>query len=415
MRSVDRDASSESGPPVTAPPARLAALRPGSAPWARALQRSAGNRAVGALLARQAVPTGGPITSPADLPTGRTWNVVVVGAPSRGELGGRELQFATAAARQGGTSGSTIWLVERTGYENAGVALSRITTLAGSAQVFWITPDEPLTRLIGLFPAGSIASLDAFSHGLVGLLALRYGWDEPNYGLSVAEAQLLTPAPFAPGARVSLDSCNAGTGGDGSLAQAMAQAIQHAVTAWTGRTSYREFNRPDEFPQPRVRGSEIWPDTASRPDFTELGSQLRGRHPDQFTFAPRHSPGDWTGAFSITARLPKTRTFAVAAGQDVHVTIAATSDYTHADGMATTVQLHRVDTFFDDDVDPNQEFLVNRGPHELVWRAPGAGTYYLELWHLSSMLVEGTIAVRITSPVASGTLARAPLASARVS
>lgn len=373
-----------------------------------ALQRSIGNRAVGAVLARDDGPSPAApstIVTPADLPSG-TWDVVIVGSPGRGEIAANHpLQFATAAARAGGTSSSTVWLVEQTGYDNGGVSHGAVTALAGSAHVFWITPDHPLTQLIGQFPANSIRSMRAFSHGLVGLLALRHGWGEADYGLSVAEASSLSPTPFAPFAQVSLDSCNAGTGGDGSLAQTIAQAIQRPVVAWTGRTSYREFNRPNEYEDPEVRGSEIWPDGGS-PDATELFSQLGGRHPDRFTFTPRHSPGDWTSSFSITARLPRTRTFPVAAGQTVRVTVSGWSDYTHAQGMAVTVQLHRVDTFFDDDVDPNQTFQVGESPRELVWSAPGEGTYYLELWHLSGMLVEGTIGVRLGSP-ARAALARA--------
>jgi hypothetical protein len=406
-------------------PLPAVALQPASPQWTRHLQRSLGNRAFGALLQRQVQAPAGAVASPADLPAQRTYNVVIVGSPGKAEVDANHAyQFAEAAAKAGGTSADTVWLVERTGYELGHVDLGEVTRRAGSAHVFWITPQRPLAQLLSQFPASSVGSLHAYSHGLVGLLALRHGWsDTPDYGLSTEDARRLAPSVFTPGARISFDACNIGTGGDESLAQAIADAVQRPVEAWTGRTSYREFNRPAQYPNPEARGSRIFPEGGGT-DLTEFYSTvLRGREPQEFLFGPRSSPGDWTGRYRINARLPKTRTFPVAQGQGVTVRMNAYSDFRDAQGMKLTVQLHRVRTLFDDDIGPSHEVRVGGADTEFSWTGLDAGTYYLELWHLSGMTVEGDVSVRLGKP-AGGTLARsvreaparvlarAPLASA---
>jgi hypothetical protein len=325
-------------------------------------------------------------SSPADLPPGR-YQVIIVGAPGPGEIKAQHpYQFADAAALQR-TGSSTVWLVERTGYELGNVALEGVQRRAGSAHVFWITPSTPLATLLRQFPNGSIASLNAYSHGVPGLLALRYGWSgHENYGLSTSQARGLSPEAFASDATLSFDSCNsATTGDDGSLAQAVATSTQRAVQGWIGRTSYRQVNRGTG----GVVGSEIWPSGGGF-DTTELWSQLRGRAPREVSVAPERSPGDFEGGYEITARLPRTRRFPVGAGQTVKLTITAHSEYAGMQGLSIYVLLHRGD----DDIGGSRRFTVG-GSATFEWPNLSAGTYHLEIYHLHGVLVTGSVSVRV--------------------
>ena len=191
--------------------------------------------------------------------------------------------------------------------------------------------------------------MSAYSHGLPGLLALRHGWpQQTDYGLTASTARGLSPD-----APISFESCNSATGGDDSVAGAVATATQHPVTAWIGRTSYREVNRGTG----GVVGSEIWPEESSI-DWTEMWSQTRGRTPTRVTVAPASSPGDFSGVYEITARLPQTRRFPVGAGRSVHLTISAASDYVGMQGLTVYGVLHRVRGGSDDDVGGSRRFAV---------------------------------------------------------
>src|SRR5689334_12210845 len=114
-------------------------------------------------------------------------SLIVIGSPSRDQS--YQLQFVTAANCRL-KDANTIWLVERTGYEVYGVPLSTIKMEAPPGGYGWITPQARLAGWLNSMPDGSIQNLIVFSHGLRGLIALRYGWESvnlENYGLSVAE------------------------------------------------------------------------------------------------------------------------------------------------------------------------------------------------------------------------------------
>lgn len=292
-----------------------------------------------------------------------------------------------------------MWLVERTGYEAGGVDLGGLETRARGAQIFWITPSSPLTQLLGEFPQGSIAELHVFSHGVPGLVTLRYrGPDGPNSGLDVTGARALRADRFTADADISFDSCNTATDpslapgipdDDHSLAAEVADATGRPVTAWVGRTSYRQVNRGTG----GVIGSEIM-SGGLRPDVTEAYSSiLRQRSPQLVTTAPTRSAGDWTSWFRMSARLPETRRFPVPAGATVAVRIDAHSEFAPMQGAQITVILHRdVDWGRDDAWSDTARVGQSTS---LSWSDRPAGTYYLELFHLSGLEVAGDIAVTV--------------------
>lgn len=334
------------------------------------------------------------VSSPGDLEPAR-YRVVIVGSPGQAEIRNRHpFQFVDAAAQSGRGAGErTIWLVERTGYEQGGISLGSVQSRATADHLFWITETQSLSSLLNQFPERSIASLEAYSHGTPGLLALRHGWPgKSDYGLTAAQARSLAPRVFTEDARISFDSCNSATGDDESLAQAVANSTQRPVQGWTGRTSYRLVNRGEG----GVIASEIWPSGARRPDTTELGSQLMGRHPSQVTVAPTRSSGDFASSFAITARLPQTRLFPVAQGGSVRISVDAHSEYTGVQGSRIWLLLHRsVENWFDSDIGSPRAFTIGGGPATFSWSGLEAGDYYLEIYHLNGVLVEGDIRVRI--------------------
>ena len=175
--------------------------------------------------------------------------VVVMGSPSPDQA--QKLQFITAGLRE---RGNTVWFVERTGYELAGVNLSEITSRAPGGRVRWITPENPLPDQLNLLPPGSVRKLVVYSHGIQGLVTLRYGWsNHPNYGLSRDDARRVDGNILSSGGVVDLESCQGGTNLDGgSLAQVLADRTGHDVVGWTGRTSYADVNAG----RGGVRGSE---------------------------------------------------------------------------------------------------------------------------------------------------------------
>jgi hypothetical protein len=347
---------------------------------------------------RQGLPEMGPVarpTSPADLQPG-SYTVLVVGSPGPGELPGHAFQFADAAAQV--EAPSRVWLVEQTGYKAGGVDLAGIHSRARGAPVFWITPSTPLPALLRQFPAASIAALRVFSHGVPGMVTLRYGVTGlPNYGLDVAGARSLSREQFRLDAEITFDSCNTATDpsllpglpdDERSLAAEVADATGLPVTAWVGRTSYRQVNRGTG----GVVGSEII--SGLRPDFTELySSTLRQRTPQQVVTAPTRSPGDWTSWFRMRARLPETRRFPVSAGATVTVGIDADSDFVAMRGAPITVILHRE---VDRAVEGVRSGRATVGQETvLTWADCEAGIYYLELFHMSGLEVVGTIGVTV--------------------
>ncbi|MEV6306243.1 hypothetical protein AB0M02_43010 [Actinoplanes sp. NPDC051861] len=326
------------------------------------------------------------------LPPGN-YTVVVVGSPGPGELPGHAFQFADAGAQVGGAQ--RVWLVERTGYDRAGVDPAQIEARAGGATVLWITPERTLADRLRQFPPGSITGLHVFSHGVPGALTLRYGWpDLKDYGLSLAEARGLPPAPFTADAEVTFDSCNTGTDpsllpgieyGERSLAAEVADATGRPVTAWLGRTSYRQVNRGTG----GVIGSEVF-GGGLRPDMTEVySSVLRQRTPRQYITAPSRSPGSWTSWFRMKARLPRTRSFPVPASGSITVTIAARSEFEPMLGARINVWLHRGD----DDI--SKQLAIVGQESVLTWSGLEEGTYHLELFHGSGLEVEGDISVAV--------------------
>jgi len=335
--------------------------------------------------------------SPTGLPAGE-YTVVVVGSPGPGEVKvGHAFQFADAAARVGGTS--PVWLVERTGYELAGVSMSGIESRAKGAPIYWITPGTPMATLLRQFPPKSIVGLHVFSHGVPEQLTLRYGWpDKENYGLSISEARTLTPEAFHPQAALTFDSCNTATvlspglrESERGLAGEVADATGRPITAWTGRTSYRLVNKGTG----GVVGSEVMPGGIKSIDPTELLSQARGRTPQKVMTAPARSAGDWTSVFRMTARLPETRKFPVPENGSVTVTIEASSEYPAMRGAEISVILHRVVDWGRDENHQAPQGVVVGKSSETSWPGLPAGEYYLELFHLSGLEVEGTISVTI--------------------
>ncbi|MEV6488068.1 hypothetical protein AB0M20_05410 [Actinoplanes sp. NPDC051633] len=392
-----------------APPARSTAGVGGNAMWSSFAGNAAGlnpalwpgllAHAGNAAIARAVEAGGGAqTTDPAALPPGQ-YQVVVVGSPSPGELPGPAYQDAAAGARAGGEQ--RVWLVERTGYELAKVDLGEVEARAKGAPVFWVTPDSSLPSLLGKFPPGSIAGLHVFSHGVPGALTLRYNWpDHEDYGLSLAGARTLTPQAFAANADITFDSCNSGTDpsllpgldyGERSLAAEVADATERPVTAWSGRTSYRQVNRGTG----GVMGSEVF-GGGWRPDFTEVYSgTVRQRVPTEFVTPPSRSAGDWSSWFKMKARLPETRRFPVKDKGSVTATIAASSEFEPMQGAQITVILHRdVSWGRDDDLTGSPAAVVGQET-ATTWSDLEEGTYYIELYHLSGLEVEGTISVTV--------------------
>jgi hypothetical protein len=323
--------------------------------------------------------------SPAGLPPGH-YKVILVGAPGSAEVkSGHPFQFAKAAAQSDfGRDANTVWLVERTGYELGKISKSDLEAFASPSIVFWVDPDNGLAEAIKSFPPQSIGSMEAYGHGTPGLLAMRHGWPgQADYGLSTAQAKSLSPSAFAPDATISFDSCNSA-----AVAEAIAQSTERPAQGWVGRTSYHDVNVGTG----GVRGSEVF--TEGGVDPTEAGSRMLGRDPEKLTYAPASSSGDFQSYYSITARLPKTRRFPVGAHGTVSLTISAQSEVEAIRGGQVTVILHKENRFFDDDIDPTHEVEIGKSG-TFAWSGLEQGTYYIEIFHLSGMLVEGNVSVKI--------------------
>jgi Domain of unknown function (DUF4157) len=343
------------------------------------------------------------VSGPAGLPAGVSFRVVIVGSPGENEVKlNHPFQFADAAAEQG-TGATTVWLVERTGYERGKVPVSGIQQRAGKATVFWIDESHSLSSLLSQFRPGSIGQLEAYSHGTPGLLALRHGWPGvEDYGLTTAQAKALSPKAFTDDARISFDSCNSGTpaSGEPSLAQAVADATGHPVEGWTGRISYHDVNVAAASGTPHapaeVKRSDVLAEGGV--DWTEVLSRVEGRRPVKETFAPESSPGSFTSWFSITARLPSSRVFPVPKNGSVDVKVQAWSEFQGIQGGAVTALLHRqTGGLFSGDTEMSGrlEVLIGGDAQTYTWTNLAAGSYFVEIYHLAGYLVEGSVSVSI--------------------
>ena len=208
--------------------------------------------------------------------------VIVVGSPSPDQ--GYPLQFVTAALLN--KQDDAVWFVEKTGYQAAGVALSKITEKAPGGRVRWITPENPLVDQLNKLPQGSVRMMVVYSHGLAGIATLRYGWGDkgkPDYGLSRADARRIDGDIFSDDALVDLESCQGGTNLEGgSLAQVIADRTGRKAFGWTGRTSYAGVNRGTG----GVRGSDYGLSSDAFREFWVRNFEADAV-PERKTFKPR--------------------------------------------------------------------------------------------------------------------------------
>ena len=385
-----------------------------------ALQRAAGNQAVGRLLKSDPAET---TARPASKKSGPK-KVVVVGSPGPGEISARHpLQFAIAAWNAG-VDENTIWFVERTGYELGGVDLKRIEQLASPGTLVWITPSNPLVQAMNQLPANSIGSFLVFSHGLPGQVALRHGWDQkgkPDYGMSIPDVKTMRKDLFTSTATVRFDSCNTGTSDwyspQGNLAQEFTAQSGRPTQAWTGRTTYSDINEHPGDPGARVMGSRVYGKSI---DKTEVGSRLIGRTPELKTFVPVSGPvvGGFKSTLRMRVRLPKSRAFDVPEGGAVILRLDATEyelDVEKGEGQfleeAGTgkqelyASLHRDRGFLRSDEDAGvRTFPIQKqGPHQEVWAGLTGGSYYLEFYRFGNtgIPVRNDVEVEVHGPAGS--------------
>jgi hypothetical protein len=212
--------------------------------------------------------------------------LIVIGSPSKEQK--YQYHFVDAAACRYKDE-NTIWLVEKTGYEIYGVSLTYIKMLAPRGGYGWITPQATFVGLLNSMPDSSIKNLIVFSHGLRGLVALRYGWESAhaeNYGLKLSEVGDIDPKKIAPNPTIEFDSCNSGVpearGGKG-IAQALADRLTTPVGGWTGRTSYASINHGGCAVQPSAQS----PNPLSKETWSELWSRYKaGGDPKYQVFQP---------------------------------------------------------------------------------------------------------------------------------
>jgi hypothetical protein len=317
-------------------------------------------------------------------------NVYVIGSPSSAEIQSNHPYQFMNAAQYRGVDANTVWIVERTGYEQGGVDLSIIESSVSNGCLIWLTPSNPLyTILQREFPANSIRTMNFFSHGLAGSVTLRYGWSAaglPNYGLSLSEVHNINSSRFAPNATIQFDSCNTGTDTEeGNLAQEFAYYSGRPVRAWTGRTSYSEVNDGSADGDTDVHGSQVYNHSL---DLTEVGSRLRGRTPNLNTFSISGGTLVLDSDFEITTRLPESSHFSVSTGQNVTVAISNASYVrpNRATSPSDTmgVRLYKnVDYGFDDEIG-HQSLSADHPDIAIFPRMATSGDYYLEITFESS-------------------------------
>jgi len=280
---------------------------------------------------------------------------------------------------------NTVWIVERSGYEAGGVDTAKIEASVGPGRILWLTPEISLSSLMNReFTDGSIQSLTFYSHGLPGLVALRYGWGDKgmiNYGLSISQVQGFSKSKFTTDAKIQFDSCNTATAtSDGNLAQEMAYTTGLPVQGWTGRTSYAEINDGPDDEDKDVHGSQVRRN--GRTDFKEVASRFIGRIPNltAYTFANRKS--GFTAEFSVLVRLPESRRFTVSANGSVVVKFTSCS-FEHPNRASRAedrigIRLHRSIAWgFDETI--GHETVSATGNDIAAWSALQAGAYYLEI------------------------------------
>lgn len=312
------------------------------------------------------------------------FRVSVIGAPGPGEISANHpYQFMNAALYQG-VDRNTVWIVERTGYEAGGVNTATIESSAAPGCLVWLTPQTPVPQLISSeFPNGSISSATVYSHGLPGMVTLRYGWESrglSNYGLTLSEVRTLSGTKFTPDATIDFDSCNTGTAVDeGNLAQETALHTGRTVRAWTGRTSYAEVNDGPADGDVAVQESQIYRNSM---DWTELGSRIRGRTPVRTTFSPPGARvGGFASSFQIITRLPSTRQFTVPAGGTVVVRLS-NGAYVRPDRAPTSTDragIYLISSGTVYDSREKYESLRVDHPDTAVFTGLEGGEYYLEI------------------------------------
>jgi len=317
-------------------------------------------------------------------------NVYVIGSPSPAEIqANHPYQFVNAAQYQG-VNENTVWIVERTGYEQGGVDLSIIESSISNGCLIWLTPTDPLYRILQReFPANRIRSMNFYSHGLAGFVTLRYGWAAgrlPNYGLSLSEVQNINSSRFTPNAAIRFDSCNTGTDTDeGNLAEEFSYYSGRSVTAWTGRTSYSEVNDGSVDSDTDVHGSQIYNHSL---DLTEVASRLRGRNPQLNTFSISAGTLVLDSNFEITTRLPESSHFSVSSGQNVIVAISNAA-YVRPNRSAKSsdtigIRLYKTVDYGFDELIGYESLSANHPDIALFQRMTTSGDYYLEITFESS-------------------------------
>jgi len=316
--------------------------------------------------------------------------VYIIGAPAPGEIKVKHpFQFVNAALYRG-VDGPTICFVEKTGFENGMVDLEEVKSKLAPAVVEWVTPENSLVDQLNELGKQSIRRLIVYSHGLPGIVTLRYGWSgSANYGLEVAEIPKLKKEIFTADADVELHSCNGGSYSDqGVLAQDLATHINRPVQAWTGRTSYREVNDGNEDndtsikPSDKTKGGSKY---LKGHDWTEYWRQyVEGRGtPELKTFVPL---GEFDSSFEIHARLPQGENqVCVANGAAVEVTLQESryiSKNLHEPTNKVYITLRRIDRNWfgldPDDSAGTKEFAVGKVQTQ-KWSGLSGGWHYLEI------------------------------------
>jgi hypothetical protein len=343
--------------------------------------------------------------------TSRT--VYVIGSPAPGEVKAKHpFQFVEAAVYRGLDS-NTLCLVEKTGFEKAQVDLKEVERKLAPAQVQWITPQETLVKTLNKLPVNSIRRVIGFSHGLPGMVTLRYGWDgSANYGLAPSEISTLRKDLFTADAELEFNSCNTGSySANGSiLAQNLATHVNRPVKAWTGRTSYREVNngKGEKDDDTSIHASEAshggsrwtlgW-------DTTELWRQVaEGRGtPQLMTYKPLD---EFQSDFELSASIPEGKnTLCAATGTSLEVTVDhsrySSRSFHEATGMLYITPYRRDPALGDaDEALATKPFKVGSRQTQ-TWSGLTGGWYYLQLTKDNSKAflgyetIEGSLTARI--------------------
>ena len=351
------------------------------------------------------------VTGQFQWPSTATRLVYVIGSPSPGEIAAKHpYQFVEAAVYRGGLEPTTLCLVEQTGFDNAKIALKDVESKLAPAEVQWITPKNTLVTCLNKLSPGSIRRLIVFSHGLPGIVTLRYGWKgSADYGLKSSEIGSLRKNLFLPDAELEFNSCNTGSySDDGVLAQNLATHLDRPVKAWTGRTSYAEVNNGSGDGDTSIKASDAnrggsrwtlgW-------DTTELWRQnIQGRGvPRLATYTPLD---EFRSSFTLSAAIPEgEHALCAATGTTLEITVensryVSTSFYTPS-GTFFITPLRRDPALFDADESlVSRPFTVGKRQTQ-TWTGLTGGWYYLrfEKGNASPLLdyetISGSLLARI--------------------